>query len=779
MNISHPAPRVLQPGLSRITPGTELYEVPAIGAIVIGLEAGDTLTVEDIEGTQPAEIAAYDRAGNSSLGVLGLNENSTGDGITSILGANSISAQKVRFGLEIRGLSIKGLKTYATANCFGCDRLSVTAMEDCVCIIAAPGKPMIVSEQNPPTGLKAKINRINPKQVNDKPLPDPLAEPRFEQRIAARTAKSFTVKAGEYIQILDVAGRECSDFQAFNIKQLEKGIECPIDITGTRTMMGHGYPLPGLHSKYLDANHDPMIEVIQDTVGRHDTFGYACTAKYYEDQGYFGHANCSDNFNYALNEFGIRPRRGWEAVNFFYNTGIDDHNVLYLDEPWSRPGDYVLLQALTDLICVSSACPDDTTAANSWDPTDIHVRVYAEKSHFKRAIAFRRKPDEEMKLTQETGFHEETSKLTRNFVEYKCYWLASHYNNYGKEAEYYACRDQVAVIDLSALRKFEIIGEDAEELLQWTLTRNVKKLAQGQVVYSAMCYEHGGMFDDGTLLRLGDNQFRWIGGSELGGDWLREQAAAKSLHQVTIKSSTDQIHNIAVQGPRSRELLKKLIWTAPQYSNMDELGWFRFSVGRLHDHQGIPIMISRTGYTGELGYELWCHPQHASKVWQEVFAAGAEFGIAPLGLDALDMLRIEAGLIFADYEFTEETDPFEAGIGFSVPLKSKEDDFLGKEALIRRKASPMRKLVGLELAGNEIASHGDCVHVGRPQIGTITSGTRSPKLGKNIALCRIDVTHAEIGTEVEIGKLDGHQKRLPARVVAFPFYDPDKSRVRS
>lgn len=162
-----------------------------------------------------------------------------------------------------------------------------------------------------------------------------------------------------------------------------------------------------------------------------------------------------------------------------------------------------------------------------------------------------------------------------------------------------------------------------------------------------------------------------------------------------------------------------------------------------------------------------------------MFAAGAEFGIAPLGLDALDMLRIEAGLIFADYEFTEETDPFEAGIGFSVPLKSKEDDFLGKEALIRRKASPMRKLVGLELAGNEIASHGDCVHVGRPQIGTITSGTRSPKLGKNIALCRIDVTHAEIGTEVEIGKLDSHQKRLPARVVAFPFYDPDKSRVRS
>ena len=779
MNIQHESPRVLLPGLSRITAGTERYEVPAIGAIVIGLEAGDCLLVEDIEGQQPVELAAFTKDGDCAIGTLGLTENSHGEGISAILGGSSYSAQKVRFGLEIRGLSINNLKTHTISDCFAENQLSATAMEDCICIVAAPGQAMLVYEQNAPTGLKAKILRKNPLPVNEKPLPDPLADPVFEQRIAARTAQSFTVRAGDYIQILDVAGRECSDFQAFSIKELEKGNQLPIDITGTRTLMGHGYPLPGLHSKYLDANHDPLIEVIQDTVGRHDTFGYACTAKYYEDQGYFGHSNCSENFNHALAKHGIHPRKGWEAVNFFYNTGIDDHNVLYLDEPWSRPGDYVLLQALTDLVCVSSACPDDTTAANAWNPTDIHVRVYAEKSPFKRAIAFRRKPEDEMKLTEETGFHEETSKLTRNFIEYKCYWLASHYNNFGKQAEYYACRDQVAVIDLSALRKFEIMGEDAEELLQWTLTRNVKKLAQGQIVYSAMCYEHGGMFDDGTLLRLGDNQYRWIGGSELGGDWLREQAKARGLEQVTVKSSTDQIHNIAVQGPRSREVLKKIVWTAPQYSNMDELGWFRFSVGRLHGPQGIPLMISRTGYTGELGYEVWCHPQHASEVWNTVFAAGEEFSIAPLGLDALDMLRIESGLIFADYEFTEETDPFEAGIGFTVPLKSKEDDFLGKDALIRRKANPMRKLVGLELMGNEVAAHGDCVHVGRPQIGVITSGTRSPKLGKNIALCRIDVTHADIGTEVEIGKLDGHQKRLPAKVVAFPFYDPDKSRVRA
>jgi aminomethyltransferase len=149
-----------------------------------------------------------------------------------------------------------------------------------------------------------------------------------------------------------------------------------------------------------------------------------------------------------------------------------------------------------------------------------------------------------------------------------------------------------------------------------------------------------------------------------------------------------------------------------------------------------------------------------------------------MGLQALDMLRIEAGLIFAGYEFTDETDPFEAGIGFAVAAK-KEEDFIGKAALERRRANPQRALVGLELAGNEAVGHGDCVHVGRARIGVVTSGTRSPVLKKSIALARLDIAHAAPGTEIEIGKLDGQQKRLPAVVVPFPFYDPQKTRVRS
>ena len=543
--------------------------------------------------------------------------------------------------------------------------------------------------------------------------------------------------------------------------------------------MGAAYPGPGLYSKFFDAEMRPLLEVVRDTVGRHDTFGLACTAKYYDDAGYPGHANCSENFNGTLAEHGVAPRKGWPAINFFFNTRIDEHNAITLDEPWSRPGDYVLLRALTDLVCASSACPDDIDAANGWNPTDIHLRVYPARETFSKAIAYRMTTDAEPQLTRETAFHARTSALTRNFTEYRGYWLPTAFTGYGAVEEYHACRERAVVIDLSPLRKFEVVGPDAEELMQRTLTRNVRRLAVGQVVYSAMCNETGGMLDDGTLFRLGPDNFRWIGGDDYGGIWLREQAERMGLN-VWVKSSTDELHNIAVQGPKSRDILKAVVWTRPDQPALEELAWFRFTIGRIGDYDGVPVLVSRTGYSGELGYEVWCHPKDACAVWDAVWDAGEPHGIAPLGLEALDMLRIEAGLIFGGYEFDDQTDPFEAGIGFTVALKSKaNEDFVGKEALMRRKEHPGRVLVGLELAGNEPAAHGDSVRVGRSQVGVVTSGTRSPLLKKNIALCRMAVEHAQIGTQVEVGKIDGHQKRIPATVVRFPFYDPDKTRPRS
>jgi aminomethyltransferase len=310
------------------------------------------------------------------------------------------------------------------------------------------------------------------------------------------------------------------------------------------------------------------------------------------------------------------------------------------------------------------------------------------------------------------------------------------------------------------------------------MTRDIKKLSTGQVVYTAMCYENGGMIDDGTVFRLGQNLFRWIGGDDYSGIWLREQAE-KMGFKAWVRSSTDQLHNIAVQGPNSRDLLKEIIWTSPAQPLIGELEWFRFAVGRIGHFEGVPLVVSRTGYTGELGYEIFCHPKHANEVFDAVWNAGQKYGLKPMGLEALDMVRIEAGLIFANYEFNSETDPFEAGIGFTVPLKTKTDDFIGRAALQQRKDHPRRKLVGLEIDANETVGHGDCVHIGRAQVGVVTSSMRSPILGKNIALARVDALNSEIGTEVEIGKADGLAKRLPAKIVRFAHYDPEKTRPRS
>lgn len=750
------------------------------GAVVIALEPDDRLTVIDREGRQPCEIVVFGPKGRGDAGALGARATAKAKGLAALLTGGGDAAAKLLAGLERHGVDPGGARAIAL---FGKEsrageEASFRAQRQAVCVIAAPGGPMLVDGQDPPTDLDAIVARARIRNAPAECLPEPLADPRLDFQIDRCTAKAYEVKAGEFIQIIDVEGRECSDFQAFTAAGLDRDREDCLDATTTRTLMGAAYPGPGLYSKFYDPNMQPLVEVVRDTCGRHDTFGLACTAKYYEDMGYPGHVNCSDNFNGQLEPYGVAPRKGWPAINFFYNTAFDDANQLYLDDPWSRPGDYVLLQAMTDLVCVSSACPDDIDAANAWNPTDIHVRVYPGENSFSKAIAYRMTTDADAELTKETAFHPRTSDLTRNLTEYRGYWLPASYTKHGPIEEYWACREGAAVMDLSPLRKFEVVGPDAETLLQMAVTRDMRRLAVGQVVYTAMCYETGGMIDDGTVFRLGRDNLRWICGVDHAGIWLRELAEKHGL-EAWVKSSTDQLHNLAVQGPKSRELLKEVVWTPPAQPKLEELEWFRFSIGRIGRFDGLPIIVSRTGYTGELGYEVWCHPKDALGVWDAIWEAGRPHDLTPLGLEALDMLRIEAGLVFADHEFCDQTDPFEAGIGFTVPLRTKQDDFVGREALLKRKESPQRKLVGLELAGGEPAAHGDCVHVGRAQVGVITSATRSPILRKNIALCRMAVEYAEAGTEVEVGKLDGHQKRLPATVVPFPFYDPEKTRVRA
>lgn len=768
------------PGMANFEPGVERYRVTggAVTAVLMG--AGDRLEIIDPEGCQPVEVAAFDRDGKSDPGLLGHSSGAPATGIAAILAGNQHDARRVADALAAKGIDL-GATT--AIHCFSQDSAAaetvwMTASADVVCVIGVPGGDMSPEDQNTPTDIIAFIHRTAPPAPGLQILPTPLADQNQDLRIRASTARAYEVKAGEFIQVIDVEGRECSDFQCFDAARLEDGVEAVLDATTTRSLMGASYPMPGLYAKYFTHDFQPMVEIIHDTVGRHDTFNTACNAKYYEEIGYPGHINCSDNFNSVLDPYGIAPRRGWEAINFFYNTNLDDSNQLFFEEPWSRPGDYVLLEALTDLICVSSACPCDVDAANGWQPTDIHVRVYPATSTFKKATAFRMSTDADPELTKETGFHPRTSALTRNFTEYNGYWLANSYTNHGPIDEYWATREKAGIIDLSPLRKYEVTGPDAELLLQTCITRNVRKLAVSQIVYTAMCYDTGGMIDDGTLFRLGPDNFRWIGGSDASGLWLRRQAKELGLH-AWVRDSTDQLHNVQVQGPLSREILSEVIWTRPDQASVEELGWFRLSIARIGHSDGIPIIVSRTGYTGELGFEVFCHPSGAPEVWDAIWEAGEPKGLMPLGLEALDMLRVEAGLVYAGAEFCDQTNPFEAGIGFTVPLKTKEDDFIGRDALVRAKEHPQRVLVGLDLVGDDLVGTGDPVMIDRQQVGTITSGVRSPILRKNIALCRMSIEHSEIGTEVEVGKMDGHQKRLPATVVRFPHYDPDKERVRS
>ena len=771
---------VLVPGLPVLPPNVERHPVPGGGTRTLILDAGDELTVVDREGRQPCELVAFDSGGHPDPALIGATGAGAPFGIRAILDRPTPSAKRARDAFAVRGLD---LGRAAAVRLFGDESragatASFVATAPATLVAGAPGGPMPADAQCPPTEIVLYVRRES--RTNLKPVdgpPPPLADPLIDLNIQPGTVRGYEVRAGQFIQVVDVKGRECTDFQAFSLRALDRGLEREIDPTTTRSLMGSLYPGPGLYSKYYTVDHEPLLELVQDTCGRHDSFGLACTARYYEDLGYPGHANCSDNINAEGERFGIRPRGGWPAINFFFNTMLDDANAIGMDEPWSRPGDFVLMRALTDLICFSTACPCDVDPANGWNPTDVQVRVYDRNEDFKPAAGFRMTADADVRMTKNTGFHDCFAAHTRNFVEYNGYWLAQDFPAHGAIGEYWACRERAVVTDLSPLRKYEVLGPDAEALMQLCATRDMRRLSVGQVVYTAMCYPHGGMIDDGTVFRLGDDNFRWVGGNDLSGLWLREQAQRRGL-DAWVKTSTDQLANVAVQGPKSREILERILWTGPTWQSIGELGWFRFSVARLNDFHGMALVVSRTGYTGELGYELFCHPKDARTLFEAVMEAGKPFGIAPLGLGALDMLRIEAGLVFAGVEFSEQTDPFEAGIGFTVPLKSKAGEFIGREALERRKAHPVRKLVGLDLEGGLVPSTGDCVRTGRAQVGEITSAVRSPIVGKVIALCRMDVAHAALGTEVEVGQLDGHQKRIPARVVPFPHFDPEKRRVR-
>ena len=182
-------------------------------------------------------------------------------------------------------------------------------------------------------------------------LPVPLGDIRDEFTVKKGTAMSYVVEPGEFIQIIDVEGQQCSDFTAFRQAPLDQGFELSVDGTATRSMVRGSYPQPGLLDKFFDADLNPMLRVVQDTCGRHDTFGVACTARGYEERGFPGHVNCSDNISAVLEQHGVQKRTAWPAINFFWNTWVDEHSHKILtEESYSRPGDYIVMQALDQLV---------------------------------------------------------------------------------------------------------------------------------------------------------------------------------------------------------------------------------------------------------------------------------------------------------------------------------------------------------------------------------------------------------------------------------------------
>ncbi len=695
---------------------------------MFALGPDERMTVVDTRGNQTAEVSVLGPDGRDDAAALDTKADAPATVIRAALADRngSLLAHELRSrGLEpAEALAVSLFGDWSPAG-----SAQTFRAERAVTVVVAAPAGRIVDGAPPPSELLVEVRRATPRSYEQQELPPPLAEPRLDFRVDAATALAYEVRAGEFIQVIDVEGKQCSDFLAFHRRKLESGLERGLDATTTRSLMGQAYPQPGLQGKFYDVDQDPLIEVVRDTVGRHDTFGLACTAKYYEDKGYPGHVNCTENFNGQVTPFGIAPRMGWEALNFFYNTGFDASNVFVMDEPWSRPGDYVLLRAMSDLVCASSACPDDIDPANGWQITPVHVRVYAPDNTFSVAIARRVTADADPVLTKETTFHPRTSELTKSFVEYRGYWLPHCFDNEGAIAEYWACREKVAVMDLSPLRKWEILGPDAEALVQHAITRDARRLSVGQVTYTAVCNETGGMIDDATVYRLGQDNFRFVGGDEYDGIWLNELRENLDL-KAWVKPSTEQLHNVAVQGPSSRELLKQIVWTPPTQTSLEDLKWFRFTIGRIGTYDGIPIVVSRTGYTGELGYEVWCHPSDGPAVWDAIWSAGEEHGLTPLGLEALDILRIESGLIFAGYEFDDQVDPVRG------------------RGRLRRRSEDGRRLRGPRGARGTARASAACTRWARAR-GQRNGGPRRRDLRRPPTCRRRDERHAQPDPEEE------------------------------
>lgn len=395
-----------------------------------------------------------------------------------------------------------------------------------------------------------------------------------------------------------------------------------------------------------------------------------------------------------------------------------------------------------------------------------------------------------MEKLRYTPFHERTARLCQpqNWRRWAGYLVAGSYE-LALDREYWAIRNSAALIDVSPLMKYLIQGRDAARLLNRLVTRDIDRLQVGQVYYTGWCDEDGKMLDDGTVSRLNESTYR-LTSADPNLRWLTMNAVGL---EVEITEQSDQLAALSLQGPNSRWILNRCC-----ERSVDELKYFYLMENRLC---GIPVTISRTGYTGDLGYEIWMEREDALPVWDALISAGQDYAITPVGILAMDMARVEAGLFMIEVDYTaanhawiqaQKSSPFELGLGWTVNL-DKQGYFVGRPALEREKREGSEwKLMGLEVEWDGIKHLFETVDLppqipsmavraslpvmagNYKQVGYVSTSTWSPLLKKYIALAHLQKPYYQAGTKVTMEiTVEHHRQHTSARVVKLPFYEPD------
>ena len=391
-----------------------------------------------------------------------------------------------------------------------------------------------------------------------------------------------------------------------------------------------------------------------------------------------------------------------------------------------------------------------------------------------------------------TPFHSRLAPLNRHLQwgDWSGYLSSLTYADF-HDIEYSAVRNAVGVFDVSPLYKYLVTGPDATRLVDRVITRDANKLAVGRVYYTSWCNEDGRVVDDGTVARLDEQSYRWTA-ADPSLRWLRMNARGLD---VTIEDVSERVAALAVQGPLSRDVLE-----AATEAAWDDLRYFGRRASKV---AGIPVDVSRTGYTGDLGYEVWVESASAVAVWDAFVRAGRSYGARPAGMLALDVARIEAGLILIEVDFDsvrralipeQSFSPFELGILGRFVDFGKETEFVGRRALEQEqeRGGPPRRLVGLELDWRPLeelyrakgltpaldpAPSREPVPLytrGR-QVGKATSTTWSPTLKQVVALASVDADQSELGAKLDVEwTVEAQRSRVPARVVELPFFNPER-----